>query len=115
MKERVHADVFANYLEMADSLRDRSSEVWPVSLVAKRLYIAEQDATSVLTKLCEYGLLSCVDGCYRYDCRSADMQTTVDRLAETYNRRLIQVTNLIHSKPRRIREFADAFKLKKDQ
>ena len=35
-------------------------------------------------------------------------------LAEHYKRHLIPITNLIHAKPRRIRQFADAFKLKKD-
>jgi hypothetical protein len=39
----------------------------------------------------------------------------VDRLAHTYSRHLIQVTNLIHTKPRRLREFADAFKIRKER
>ena len=39
----------------------------------------------------------------------------VDRTAETYRRQLIAVTNMIHAKPRRIRQFADAFKFKKDR
>jgi hypothetical protein len=39
----------------------------------------------------------------------------IARLADVYARHLIPVTNLIHSKPRRIREFADAFKLRKDR
>ena len=38
----------------------------------------------------------------------------VELLAEHYKRHLIPITNLIHAKPRRIRQFADAFKLKKD-
>jgi hypothetical protein len=39
----------------------------------------------------------------------------VERLAGSYANHLIQVTNLIHGKPRRLREFADAFKLRKDR
>jgi hypothetical protein len=40
----------------------------------------------------------------------------VDRLAELYSKYLIPVTHLIHSKPQtRVREFADAFKLRKEE
>jgi hypothetical protein len=39
----------------------------------------------------------------------------VDRLADAYARHLIPVTNLIHGKPRRLREFSDAFKIRKDR
>ena len=40
----------------------------------------------------------------------------VGRLARFYGTHLIPVTNLIHGKPvSRIREFADAFKLRKDR
>jgi hypothetical protein len=36
----------------------------------------------------------------------------VDRLADAYARHLIPITNLIHDKQRRIREFADAFRIR---
>jgi hypothetical protein len=39
----------------------------------------------------------------------------IDRLAESYAKQLIPITNLIHGKPRRIRQFADAFKFRKDR
>ncbi len=51
---------------------------------------------------------------YRYECASEARQK-VDRLASVYSRHLIPVTNMIHAKPRRIREFADAFKFRKDR
>jgi hypothetical protein len=41
-------------------------------------------------------------------------QAIVERLAVLYARYLIPVTNIIHSSPRTIRAFADAFKLRKD-
>ena len=47
---------------------------------------------------------------------AGDMEAKlVARLSEVYRRHLIPITNLIHSKPRRIREFAEAFKLRKDR
>jgi hypothetical protein len=39
----------------------------------------------------------------------------VDRLAETYSRALIPVTNIIHNNPLRLRKFADAFRFRKDK
>jgi hypothetical protein len=39
-----------------------------------------------------------------------------DLLADVYARYLVPVTNLIHAKPKsRVQEFADAFKLRKDE
>ncbi len=52
---------------------------------------------------------------YRFDTSDPERFQLVARLSEVYRRHLIPITNLIHSKPRRIREFADAFKLRKDR
>ena len=103
-----------SHLEALLLLRQNPSEHWSTSLVAKRLYIPEQEAISVLARLSHDGFLTHSDGFYRYDCRPGELGATVDNLADTYSRQLIAVTNLIHSKTRRIREFAQAFKLKKD-
>ena len=93
-------------------LRDNPQESWNIDGVAKRLYIAQADAAAVLAYLCNAKLLSFSQGAYCYDC-DPTLAATIDRLAEAYRRQLIAVTNMIHAKPRRIREFADAFKLKK--
>ena len=53
-------------------------------------------------------------GHYRFSPASDDLSRVVELLAEYYKRHLIPITNLIHSKPRRIRQFADAFKLKRE-
>jgi len=37
----------------------------------------------------------------------------IEQLVEVYSHHLIAVTNLVHSKPRRIGSFADAFKFRK--
>lgn len=68
-----------------------------------------------MTRLAADGFLMATgNGCYRYGCRSQELKEMVDLLAEHYARHLIPVTNLIHSKSRRIRAFADAFKLRKE-
>jgi hypothetical protein len=83
--------------------------------VAKRLYANEAEIAEALALLCADGLLSCTEDIYRYECATPELRARVDRLAEVYARHLIPVTNMIHAKPRRIRQFADAFKFRKDR
>jgi hypothetical protein len=107
-----HIDSVAQ-LEALLLLRANSDESWDVARTAARLYTGEEEIKKVLTQLCADGLLSCRDDIYRYEC-SPEMQIAVDHLADVYRRQLIPVTNVIHTKPRRIREFANAFKFRKD-
>ncbi|HET7849981.1 MAG TPA: hypothetical protein VFL51_13050 [Pseudolabrys sp.] len=107
-----HIDSIAQ-LEALLLLRANREKGWDVGSVAARLYSNDKEIEKVLTRLCEDGLLSCKDGLYRYECAPA-MEESVSRLADAYRRHLIPVTNVIHAKSRRIREFADAFKIRKD-
>ena len=107
-----HIDSIAQ-LEALLLLRANSSERWDAARIAARLYVGEDESRDMLMQLCANGLLSCKDDIFQYDC-APDLQPTVERLADVYRRHLIPVTNLIHTKPRRIREFANAFKFRKD-
>ena len=109
-----HIDSIAQ-LEALLLLRRHPGETWTAASSAQRLYIGEADASSVLEHLCAAGLLSCAEGQYRFAGQSEDNRAMIEGLAESYANHLIQVTNLIHGKPRRLREFADAFKLRKDR
>jgi hypothetical protein len=109
-----HIDSVAQ-LEALLLLRANPGESWTVGGAAKRLYAGEPEIADVLTRLCEDGLVSVADSIYRYDAATAGQRSLVDRLADVYSRHLIPVTNMIHAKPRRIREFADAFKFRKDR
>jgi hypothetical protein len=101
-------------LEALLLLRTNPREDWDVGRAATRLYTAQSDAAIVLARLCEDGLIACQDDHYHYDPDPAKCDM-IDRLAITYARHLIPVTNMIHAKPRRIREFADAFRFRKDR
>jgi hypothetical protein len=92
-----------------------SNATWDVAAMAKRLYIGERETSDVLAQMNADGLATASDGGYRFnaDC-SDDQRQLVGRLAQVYAKQLISVTNIIHAKPRRIREFADAFKIRKD-
>ena len=109
-----HIDSVAQ-LEALLMLRANPDKSWDVARTARRLYIGERDTAEALAGLSSLGLLSRDGDSYRYAELSAAQVAMMDRLAEAYARHLIPVTNIIHRKPRRIREFADAFKFKKER
>ena len=101
-------------LEALLLLRGHSDVTWALPELAKRLYVNEAEATAILGHLVAQGFIIEQSGAIGYD-RQGPHVAIVDRLADTYTRQLIPITNLIHAKPRRIRAFADAFKLKRDK
>jgi len=102
-------------LEALLLLRENPSEKWTAEQTAKRLYIDARQITAALSHLCEDGLLGCQDDVYYFECEDAGRRSMIDRLAAIYTRHIVPVTNIIHSKPPRIQEFADAFRIKKDR
>jgi hypothetical protein len=106
-----HIDSIAQ-LEAILLLRNEPDAVWDAQSVAKRLYVREEEALGALTHLAAQGLLSQDRGEYRFNPQTHDLRQRTALLADYYRRHLI--TNLIHAKPRRIQQFADAFKVKKD-
>jgi hypothetical protein len=108
-----HIDSIAQ-LEALLLSRGSAGAVWDAPATSKRLYIGEQEAAATLAHLAEQGLLMRAAAGYKFSPQSAELAGVVDLLAHHYARHLIPITNLIHAKPRRIRQFSDAFKLKKD-
>jgi hypothetical protein len=108
-----HIDSIAQ-LEALLLLRSAKDSVWELQSAARRLYIGEQETSETLAHLAAHGLIVREAGGYRFGAQSDELSRMVELLAEYYRRQLIPITNLIHAKPRRIRQFADAFKLKKD-
>jgi hypothetical protein len=102
------------HLEALLLLKGDREQDWTPERAAQRLYISVEQAASVLASLAERGFLLGAAGRYRFSCRADDLETMVSRLTRAYREKLIPVTNLIHSKPNRIREFAKAFRLRKD-
>jgi hypothetical protein len=102
-------------LEALLLLRGPPPLAWNVPAVARRLYVDETEAAKLLGALvsCE---LAVTDGAaFHYHPRDAETMDLVDRLAETYARSLVPVTQLIHERDIAIRKFADAFKIRKDK
>ena len=68
----------------------------------------------MLAALAERGFLAQEEDVFRFSCRTPDLEDMVSRLAQTYRQRLVAVTNLVHSKPNRLHEFANAFRFRRD-
>ena len=107
-----HIDSIAQ-LEALLLIRADPDKLWDGAAVARRLYIGEREGQQLLAQLGAEGLISHDDNGYRY-APVADKAALINRLAEAYARHLIPITNIIHQRPGRIREFADAFKLKRE-
>jgi hypothetical protein len=100
-------------------LRSKPEEEWSSGSLARGLYITEDQTVELLRRFCDEGFLMLKAGDpprYQYRPASAELRQMLDRLADVYSKHLLPVTNLIHLKPKtRVREFADAFKLRKDK
>ncbi|WP_271587533.1 hypothetical protein [Bradyrhizobium sp. CCBAU 53415] len=94
-------------------IRSDPQSQWSAARLARRLYISEAEAAEALSRLCASELLTCTDEIYALDGVPEQNLALIEQLLGVYSRHLIPVTNLVHSKPRRIGSFADAFKFRK--
>ena len=88
---------------------------WTANKLSKRLYISDAEALVLLSRLTADGLAVAADGQFSFRPKLPEHEEMLEQLASAYSTRLIPVTNLIHSKPPRIREFSDAFRIRKDR
>jgi hypothetical protein len=106
------------HLEALLLLWNSRPKLWSVEDMAKALFVTPQLAKEILEDLVRQRLgvmLSEASAGYRYE-----PEPGRDRLAaavdSTYRRELIRISRLIHSKPpAAVRDFARAFRLKKDR
>ena len=107
------------HLEALLLLRAPPPQDWDSQAVARRLYVGERMAGTLLDELCAMGALAAVkrggEASYRYSPRHPELAEIIDLLAAAYAANLVGVTRLIHSKlDRQAQQFADAFTWRKD-
>jgi hypothetical protein len=87
---------------------------WSLQQMAASLYISPHQTEPILQDLIRRGFLTLQGGVYVYnDSNPHDGLLAV--LDETYRQQLVRVSTMIHSRPSSaVREFARAFKFKKD-
>lgn len=108
-----HIDSIA-YLEALLLLHANPDQGWDSEKVSQRLYITPDQKMALLEALQDDGFIDMVAGEYRFTGGSVDQRKLIDQLATFYASHIVAVTNVIHSKPRRIREFAKAFRFKRE-
>jgi len=103
------------HLEALLLLWNRRPKQWPVEDVASFLYIPVDRTRDILQDLQQRDLvLMTFSGCFYNPKASRDH--LMEELDRTYRRELVRISNMIHSKASpAVREFARAFRFKKDK
>jgi hypothetical protein len=91
----------------------RSDERWDAESLTARLYVGRTEIADALASLSKDGFLESENGLYAF-APKPELRPVVDMLARAYSRHLIPITHIIHSKPRRIQAFSDAFRIRKE-
>jgi hypothetical protein len=103
-------------LETILLLREHAEHWWTAAETGQRIYVSPTVAAHILSQLAERGFLASGEASYRYSPETDELRNTVDELARAYSHHLVEVTRMIHSKPSAsVRQFADAFVLRKDK
>jgi len=104
------------YLEAVLLLRGDPAHEWSAADVARRLYLPEQRAAELLQQLSSAGIAvaGATGGC-QYRPATPELGEMLDRAAAQYAADLVGVSGLIHSTvDKKARQFADAFRWRKD-
>lgn len=102
------------HLEALLLLWSRRSQEWSLEELAKALYLATERTRSIVMDLERQGFIT-ANAEDRFQYRSTPRDNTIDKLDQVYRRQVVHISTIIHSKPAAsLREFARAFRLKKD-
>lgn len=106
-------------LEVLLLLQSRPDSESTVDEVNRELNIGIELVRKQLADLHERGLIALAqdaDEKYRYDPETTELAAAVTALAKCYKERRVSVTSFLYSRPLDdVRQFADAFKIRKDR
>jgi DNA-binding MarR family transcriptional regulator len=106
------------HLEALLLLWNSRPKEWTVEEMASALYVAPGPAQSILQRLARRGLLTASRGSpesYRYQSVSSKRDSLIEAVEAAYRRDLIRISRMIHAAAApAIRDFAEAFRFKKD-
>lgn len=93
-------------------------KVWSSESMARALYVSPEVSREILRHLDQRHLIAEVEGTageFALNAESEQNQNLLASLDAIYRRELVRISNMIHSKASRgVRDFADAFRLKKE-
>lgn len=92
------------------------TEKWTAATLAARLYLPTPRVQSLVEELCKEGLARVNGEEVRYAPSSEEVDVMVEQIANVYSRHVVILTELIHSGvERQAHDFADAFRLRRDE
>ena len=107
------------HLEALVLLWNSRPVAWTCEELASRLYIAAENVSNLLADLVRVQLIAKAAGPpakYSYFARSEDQNEMMRLVDIAYRRDLVRISTMIHSKASpSVREFARAFRFKKDR
>lgn len=93
-------------------------QVWSCESMAKSLYVSPDVSRDILARLAQRHLITPVEsgrGEFALNADSEEKERLLASLDAIYRRELVRISNMIHTKASRgVRDFADAFRLKKE-
>jgi predicted ArsR family transcriptional regulator len=118
---RSHVDEFileqietVPHLEALLLLWNSRTKQWSLQEIANALYISNEAADGVLQDLKQRNLIAENSSAYSYN-SDLSRDNLIEEVDKTYRKELLRITRMIHSKaPSSVREFARAFRFKKD-
>jgi hypothetical protein len=101
-------------LEVLLLLRGAADKRWTAAEVARALVMRMSSAANWLEHMRENGLLAAAGERYRYAPPTAEVERTIDRLAESYAKYRVTIIGLIFSKPSEgVSRFPEAFRIRR--
>ncbi len=88
---------------------------WDIESIRKEMRSSLSSASQQLTSLTEKGLLRCEGNYYSYSPSSAELDNKVKKLHQLYHEMPVAIVTCIYERPaEKLKNFSDAFKIKKD-
>jgi hypothetical protein len=101
-------------LEVLLLLRGVADKNWTTEEVARALVMQAPSVEIWLDKMAGRGLVAAADDTYRFAPPTADVERTIDRLAESYAKYRVAVIGVIFSRPSEgVTRFSEAFRIRR--
>lgn len=103
------------HLEVLLKLYQNPEKKWDVESVRKEMRSSLSSASQQLASLTEKGLLICNANYYSYKPSTPELDNKVRKLHQLYHDMPVAVVTCIYERPaEKLKNFSDAFKIKKD-
>jgi predicted transcriptional regulator len=101
-------------LEVLLLLRGVADKAWTADEVARALVMQAPSVAGWLEKMAARGLIAAAGDTYRFAPPTAEVERTIDRLAESYAKYRVAVIGAIFSKPSEgVARFSEAFRIRR--